>query len=121
VSEPIPADSHAQPPLAMNLKQLASLLRQASHLDPDTQKSLASLLDELGQELDLPGTATAKTNVLTDAVKEVARSLHEQHPVGLLEAARDQLKEAAARAETEAPVVTGVVYRLIDALSSLGI
>ncbi len=104
-----------------NLRQLAAALREADHLAPETQQSLASLLDELGQELNSTGLASANTAHLAEAVSEVARSLHEQRSAVSLDAARNQLEEAAAKAEVEAPVATGVVYRFIDVLSSIGI
>lgn len=121
MSEPDLPESNSSVPLKSDLWQLAALLREASHLDPQTQKSLASLLEELGSELNSASLVSAHHAHLTDVISDVARSLHEQHPVGLLEAAKDRLKEAAARAETDAPVATGVIYRFIEALSSLGI
>ena len=121
MSEPDHAESSPGSPLQTDLQQLANLLREASHLDPQTQKSLASLLEELGSELASSSRVSAHQSHLTEVIGDVARSLHEQHPIGLLEAARDRLQEAAARAETDAPVATGVVYRFIEALSSVGI
>ena len=119
--EPTPSDSHANITIPAELKQLAGLLRQAAHLEPETQKSLASLLEELSAELGSTGSISANQTHLTSVISEVARSLHEQHPSGLIEAARDRLKEAAAVAESEAPVATGVVYRFSEVLSNLGI
>ena len=104
-----------------DLRQLAVSLREAEHLETGTQKSLAGLIDELSAELNSTGVTSAKTTRLAEAVSEVARSLHEQHSAGLLGTARDRLKEAAARAEIESPVATGVVYRLIEVLASMGI
>ena len=121
MSDQISSDSETPVGIQKNLRNLAALLRSASHLDPQAQLSLASLLEELGSELASSGSISTRTAGLTDAVTEVARSLHERHPAGLLETARDQLKEAAIRAETEAPVATGVAYRLIEVLSSMGI
>lgn len=121
MSEADVPEAASNAPLQTDLRQLAALLRQAAHLDPQTQKSLASLLEELGAELTSSGTVSAHHAHLTEVISDVARSLHEQHPVGFIEAARDRLKDAAARAETDAPVATGVVYRFIEVLSNLGI
>lgn len=120
MSEADVPEAASNAPLQTDLRQLAALLRQAAHLDPQTQKSLASLLEEL-VELTSSGTVSAHHAHLTEVISDVARSLHEQHPVGFIEAARDRLKDAAARAETDAPVATGVVYRFIEVLSNLGI
>ena len=104
-----------------NLRHLAASLRETGHLEPETQKALANLLDELGTELDSVGLASANTLHLAEAVSEVARSLHDQRSVRLLASAGDRLKNAAMKAEVEAPVATGVVNRLIDLLASMGI
>jgi hypothetical protein len=103
------------------LRQLAVSLREAEHLDPETQKALANLLDELGTELESAGLASPRTAHLAEAASEVARSLHEQHPTDQFVTARDRLKEAAVQTEVEAPVTTGVVYRMLDVLASIGI
>ena len=121
MSESSPSAPQSTAQIQLRLRELATLLRESAHLNPETQKSLASLLEELGAELDSSSAIPAKTARLAEAVGDVARSLHEQHHTSLLETARDRLKEAAAHAETEAPVATGVVYRLIETLSSLGI
>jgi hypothetical protein len=104
-----------------NLRQLAALLRNADHLDTATQKSLAALLDEIGAELESGDMTSGKTAQLAEAVTEVARSLHAQVPTEEIVEARDALKEAAGKAEVEAPVATGLAYRFIDLLSSIGI
>ena len=104
-----------------DLKRLAVLLREAEHLDAPTQRSLASLLEELSEELNSAGPASTKTARLTEAVSEVARALHKQDSAKEFDTARETLKEAAARAEVEAPVATGIVYRFIDLLASIGI
>lgn len=104
-----------------DLKQLAALLRQADHLEPEAQKSLAALLEELGRELHSTGIPSTHAAQLAEAVTDVARSLQQQDSPGELENARDNLKQAALRAEVEAPVATGLAYRFIDLLSSIGI
>ena len=107
--------------LQARLRQLSTSIRRADHLDSTTQSALASLLDELTVHLDSNGHELEKTTHLAEAVSDVAHSLHEPHSAGLIESASNRLQEAAARAEVEAPVATGVVYRFIDVLANMGI
>ena len=107
--------------LQARLRQLSASIRQTDHLDSSTQASLASLLDELTMQLESNGIELEKTTRLAEAVSEVTHSLHEPHSAGLIESASNRLQEAAARAEVEAPVATGVVYRFIDVLANMGI
>ena len=104
-----------------DLQELGRLLREAGHLTPRTQSDLAGLLEELGSELDPAVPPSPQTAHLAETVGRLARSLHEQQHSGLLAAARDRLQAAALAAETEAPVVTGIVRRFIDVLGSIGI
>ncbi|WP_010586835.1 DUF4404 family protein [Schlesneria paludicola] len=104
-----------------NLRQLAASLREASHLTPDAQTALASLLDEIGRELGTTGLSSEKTARLAEAVSDVARALDEQQSVESFDSARTRLKEAAITAETEAPIATGLAYRFMDTLASIGI
>ena len=121
MSEPMPADPQAVAQIKTDLQELARLLRAAGHLEPDSQQTLAGLLEELGGELEIGGHSSAQTAHLAETVGRVARALHEQHHAGLLAATRDRLHEAACRAEAEAPVATGIVRRFIDALAGMGI
>jgi hypothetical protein len=103
------------------LNEYARLLRDGGHPDTESQKTLASLLEELGTELDPAATPTAQTVHLAELTLQLAKSLHEQHQTGLLTSAREGLAEAARWAETHAPVATGIVGRFIDVLNSIGI
>ena len=113
--------SHSVSQTQANLRTIAASLREAGHLEPETQNKLASLLEELGTEIGTSGSVSPNTTHLAAAVSEMARSLHEQHPKGVVETARNRLKDAAVRAEIDAPVASGVVYRIIDLLASMGI
>lgn len=104
-----------------NLQELAQLLRQADHLEPDAQRELADLVDELAKVLGPVASPSAETKHLTDNTAHLVHALHQQHPPGLLAAARKRLEESALRAESEAPLATGIVRRLLDALANLGI
>jgi hypothetical protein len=121
MSEQNTVDPQAVAQIKMDLQELARLLRAAGHLEPAAQQTLASLLEELGGELEVSGLPSAPTAHLAETVGRVARALHEQQHSGLLAATRDRLHEAACRAEAEAPVATGIVRRFIDALAGIGI
>ena len=103
------------------LRELAAEMRDGVHLDSGTRQAMADLLDELGTVLGADGSASDKTVHLAEAVHEVAHSLHEKRPAGLITTARDRLQEAATRVELEAPVMTNVVTRLMDLLANMGI
>jgi uncharacterized protein DUF4404 len=121
MSNDITADSRTVAQMRTDLQEVGRLLRGAGHLEPQTQRELASLLEELGSELDPAAPPSPQTTRLAETVGRLARSLHDQQHVGLLATARDRLEEAARAAEVEAPVVTGIVRRFIDVLGSIGI
>jgi hypothetical protein len=102
------------------LQQLAGLLRQAPHLEPEAQQQLAKLLEDLAgaiAESPAPGEAAK----LAENAAHVAHAVHEQQPAERAGAARSRLEESAARAEAGAPLATGIVRRLLAALADLGI
>jgi hypothetical protein len=103
-----------------HLLECAALLRQAEHLDPRAQQALADLVVELAGALD-PAAASQHTAHLAECSAELARALHQQQDTGLVAAARRRLEAAAARAEAEAPVATGVARQLVDVLSGVGV
>jgi hypothetical protein len=103
------------------LRELARLLRKARHLDPDAKQELADLVDELGGALHPEAFSSAETAHLADSAAHLAQALSRPGDTGLLDAARERLEKAVARAEAKAPVATGVARRLIDALANLGI
>lgn len=107
--------------MCADLQELGRLLREAGHLEPETQRELAGLLEELGSELGSTALPSAQATHLAETVSRLARSLHEQQHSGLLAVTRDRLHEAARAAEVEAPVMTGIVRRFIDVLASIGI
>src|SRR5207247_2223983 len=115
--QPPPAPEAAR----ANLQMLARLLRDARHLGPEAQRELAELVEELSAALGPDTAPTAETEHLAASAAHLAETLHHQRDAGLLAAARDRLQDAALRAETEAPVATGIALRLIDALANLGI
>ena len=116
MTDPSPTAS----PVRANLLEVARLLREAHHLDAAAQRELADLVDELAGVLD-PAAPSDQAAHLAETSAHLARALHDPHHPGLLAAAKARLEDAAARAEVNAPVATGVARRLIDALARLGI
>jgi hypothetical protein len=120
----MPEQQPSEPPdrlaLRSNLQELAQLLRETPHLEPDAQQELADLVAELSQALAGNLTSAEAQHLGQNAVHMI-KALHEQRDQDYLSAARDRLRDAAVRAEVKAPVATGIVRRLIDALTNLGI
>jgi hypothetical protein len=115
-----------QPPttaqLRASLHSVAERLRDADHLSPESQQAVAELLDEIGRLLDPAGVPSPETANLAASAADMVHALQEKKENHtLLQAAKDRLEDAAFRAETEAPLVTGIVERLIEALANIGI
>jgi hypothetical protein len=104
-----------------SLHELARLLREAHHLEPEAQQALADLVDELGKALDPADVPSAEMAHVADTAAQLAHALHQRQDTSVLLAARDRLEAAALRAEAEAPVTAGIVRRLLDTLANLGI
>ena len=103
------------------LRDVAALLRQASHLDPSTQSSLADVVDELSRAIKPDALPSAETIHLAQTLTELARSLHGKQEKGPLTAVGGRLRAAVAKVETKSPFVAGLVQRLLDALAGIGI
>jgi hypothetical protein len=102
------------------LQEIVPRLRSARHIDPAVQRALADLVDELVRVMD-PNAPAAEAAHLAESSAHLVQALDRKHHAGLIAAARDRLEAAATRAETEAPVATGLARRLIDTLANLGI
>lgn len=103
------------------LHEVAQFLRQAHHLEPEAQRALADLVDELSRSVnpaDLPSVETAH---LAQTTAQLARALDQQHDETVVARARDRLEAAAAQAEVQAPLATGLARRVLDVLANLGI
>jgi hypothetical protein len=116
----MPEQSPSIPDVRAKLQELTQVLRGADHLEPKTQEELADLLEELSRALDPAVSSTSGARLAANAA-HLVQALHEQEDTTLLTAATERLRKAAVRAEADAPMVTGIVRRLIDALSNLGI
>ena len=112
-------DEEAAPPVADDIEQLAHHLRDAEHLEPEARAQVADLLGALARSA---GPAVGRHGTPgPEHGRELVRAVKDQHQPGLIEAARERLEEAIARAETKAPVATDIVLRLIDVLAGTGI
>src|SRR5262249_4896116 len=120
MSEPLPTVSSDPTAIGVSLHDLAHVLREARHLEPETQLALADLLDELGRALT-PALAASETAHLADSAAHVSAALHQRHNRGLLQRIKEQLEATAVRADDRAPVLAGILRRLIDTLANLGI
>jgi Domain of unknown function (DUF4404) len=108
-------------PSAVNdIEELARRLREAEHLEPEAREQAADLLGNLAAELDQT-EPSAQKELLAESAAQLVRAVQDQHEPGLIEAARERLEEAVARAEAKAPVATDLVLQLIDVLANLGI
>jgi hypothetical protein len=113
-----PANANA---VQANLKQLAQLLRQADHLEPEAKDALANLVDQLSQVLDPAALPSEATTQLAANTANLVQNLQPEQNVSLIEAARRRVQDAVYRAETEAPVAADIAQRLLDAIANLGI
>src|SRR5947209_10832704 len=107
----MPDQSQTNPQAAADvlacLHEVAQVLRQAHHLEPAAQRALADLVDELSRSVnpaDLPSVETAH---LAQTTVQLARALDQQHDETVLARARERLEAAAAKAEVQAPRITG--------------
>jgi Domain of unknown function (DUF4404) len=103
------------------LENIAQRLREAGNLEPETKQELADIVEELGKALASCPLPSPEMAHLSDSAAHLVQALHEKHDTSMLAAARDRLEEAIVRVETGAPVVAGLVRRLVDTLANLGI
>jgi hypothetical protein len=111
----------SSPDVQKRLQELAGLLRTATHLEPDAQRELADLVEELAKVLASSPTPAPEAAHLAESAAHMAGALQQQKESGLLRTARHRLEEATVRAQAKAPLATGIVRRLLAALADLGI
>jgi hypothetical protein len=110
-----------QSEIQTRLHDLAIRLREAEHLDPDSQRALAELVDELTRALGSTNLPPAEVVHLAESTAHLADALRSGKNRGILAKARDRLNLAVSNAETHAPTAVGVARRLLDTLANLGI
>jgi hypothetical protein len=102
-----------------SLHALAQSVRDAPALGREAQQALAELLDELSRAV-AAGQPAESLAPLAASATQLVQAIGQQDQ-GLIAAARQRLAHAVFRAEAQAPVAAGIVERLLDALSSIGI
>lgn len=113
-SGPVPSELQAK------LRTAAQELRHARHIDPEAQRALADLVLELAEAID-PNAPCDRTAHLAESSSQVLEALHHAPETGLLATARERLEEAAASAESKAPVAAGIARQLVDLLAGIGV
>jgi len=117
----LPLPPEASNDLEANLHRIAGLLRDAGHLNPEAQKSLALLVDDLAGAVRKPtGDPAAATQVAATAA-HLLDALVQKRDQGMLSAARDRLERTVMSAESQAPMAAGVARRVLDILAGIGI
>ena len=107
-----------RPRIQATLHDLAQLLREAHHLEPEAQQALADLVEEMSQSLTQAEAPPAEMTHLAESVRQLTQALQQRHDTRRL---RERLEAVALRAEAEAPMTAGIVRRLLDTLGNLGI
>jgi hypothetical protein len=107
--------------LQANLAALAQLLRKTHHIGPEAQQKLAELVQELSLALAAPSVPTTEVAALASSTGGLVHALHEQADTSRLGEARARVNRAILAAEARAPFAAGIVQRLVDVLTDLGI
>jgi hypothetical protein len=115
----LPSDASTE--LEVNLHRIAGLLRDAGHLSPEAQKSLALLVDDLAATLRKPSGDAAAAAHVAASTAQLLDSLVQKHDQGVLSTARDRLERTVMSAGNQAPMAAGVARRLLDILAGIGI
>jgi hypothetical protein len=118
---PEPKQPPATPPsdVAARLREVARLVREADHLDPEAQQTLADLAEQMADNLSQPHVPTAEEVELGKLAGELIEVLHrEEKPPA---AGRHRLQKAIVAAEARAPLAAETARELLDALANLGI
>jgi predicted RecB family endonuclease len=107
--------------LRAQLERVSQLVRDAQHLEPESQEALAQLLEELSQQIANAPLEAEPAAHLGESVKHLQKALKRPKDSGLLAAASDRLEQAIMSMEAQAPFAAGIARRLLDALANLGI
>lgn len=121
MSKPSSSESPTQLGVEASLHDLAELLRKTAHLEPNAQKALAEIVEELAKALHSAPVPTQEMIPLANSTANLVHALHRRNDPTVLSAARDQLSRSIVRLENQAPIVAQIAGRLLDALASSGI
>jgi hypothetical protein len=101
------------------LREVARLVREADHLDPDAQQSLADLAEQMADNLSRAHVPTPEEAELGKLAGELIEALRrEENPAA---GTRHRLQEAIVAAETRAPLAAETARELLDVIANLGI
>jgi hypothetical protein len=103
------------------LREVAGLLRSSRSLDPEAQRVLAQLVDELSVHLSAQNVPAGEVARLAESTLHLAESLHHPRSEGLLSATRKRFEDAVLGAESRAPTAVELARRFLDALANIGI
>jgi hypothetical protein len=115
---PEPHQAGPPPNVPARLQELARLLRDADHLEPVAQQSLADLTDELARALGSTKVPSAEEVQLGQLTAQLVEALHRQDKPGPL---AGRLHDAILAAEVRAPFAAGLARQVLDVLANLGI
>jgi hypothetical protein len=121
MSEQPPTGPAAPSAVPDRLRQVARLLREAHHLGPEAQQSLAALAEELANALGSSGVPSAEEVQLGQLAGQLIQALQQKGETAPTDATRHRLQEAIAAAEARAPFAAGLARQLLDALANIGI
>jgi hypothetical protein len=102
------------------LRELARLVREADHLDPKAQQSLADLAEQMADRLSQPHTPSPEEVELGQLAGELIEALQSEEKAPPA-SARHRFQEAIVAAETRAPLAAETARELLDVLANLGI
>jgi hypothetical protein len=110
-----------QPPsdVSARLREVARLVREADHLDPEAQQSLADLAEQMADSLSRPHAPTAHEVELGQLAGELIAALQREEKAPA--ATRHRFQEAIVAAETRAPLAAETARELLDVIANLGI
>ena len=121
MSQPQPTGPVPPSAVPSRLREVARLLREAHHLGPEAQQSLAALAEELANTLGSSGVPSAEEVQLGLLSGQLIQSLQRGDDTAPVEATRHRLQEAIAAAEIRAPFAAGLARQLLDVLANIGI
>lgn len=104
-----------------HLQAISELLHHPHRLGDAAQAALAEFVDELDKALKLGTVSDGEAARLAGATSHFAAAVHREEETGVLKAARERLERAALDMERRAPMVSGLTWRFIEALSQVGI
>ena len=95
----------------IRLDGVARLVRESHHLDADSRRVFAQLVEELRTALQAHTVPPAQVALLAESTAHLAESLHQHHrDKGLLEKARDRFDGAVNAAFVEELNVQFVIF-----------